>query len=102
MGLLEPVTDLVGEGAELAVGILVGGAAAQLVLQAGEILYPERAPDVGLVLHRLARLAFPLVHHHTSTAHGGGRRWAKGSPQYQTILDWVRGASAVKELPAVK
>jgi hypothetical protein len=37
-----------------------------------------------------------------TTAHGGGRRWAKGSPQYQTILDWVRGASAVKELPAVK
>ncbi len=27
-----------------------------------------------------------------TTAHGGGRRWAKGSPQYETILDWIKGA----------
>lgn len=25
-------------------------------------------------------------------AHGGGRRWAKGSPQYETILEWIKGA----------
>lgn len=25
-----------------------------------------------------------------STAHGGGRRWAKGSPEYETLLDWIR------------
>ena len=27
-----------------------------------------------------------------TTAHGGGRRWAKGSPQYETILEWLKGA----------
>lgn len=27
-----------------------------------------------------------------TTAHGGGRRWPKGSPQYETILEWIRGA----------
>lgn len=27
-----------------------------------------------------------------TTAHGGGRRWAKGSPQYDTILGWIEGA----------
>jgi len=27
-----------------------------------------------------------------NTAHGGGRRWEKGSPQYQTILQWIQGA----------
>ncbi|MBI3471773.1 MAG: HEAT repeat domain-containing protein [Candidatus Solibacter usitatus] len=25
-------------------------------------------------------------------SHGGGVRWDKGSPQYQTILDWIKGA----------
>jgi hypothetical protein len=25
-------------------------------------------------------------------AHGGGQRWAKDSPQYQTILKWIEGA----------
>jgi hypothetical protein len=29
-----------------------------------------------------------------TTAHGGGRRWAKGSPEYDTILDWIRGAAS--------
>ncbi|MGH9723372.1 MAG: HEAT repeat domain-containing protein, partial [Bryobacteraceae bacterium] len=24
--------------------------------------------------------------------HGGGVRWEKGSPEYQTILDWIKGA----------
>ena len=28
-----------------------------------------------------------------TTAHGGGRRWAKGSPEYETILDWIKGAA---------
>jgi hypothetical protein len=27
-----------------------------------------------------------------TTAHGGGRRWSKGSPEYETILDWIDGA----------
>jgi hypothetical protein len=27
-----------------------------------------------------------------ATAHGGGRRWAQGSPQYDTILQWIGGA----------
>jgi hypothetical protein len=27
-----------------------------------------------------------------TTAHGGGRRWAKASPEYDTILDWIKGA----------
>jgi hypothetical protein len=27
-----------------------------------------------------------------SVAHGGGVRWPKGSPEYVTILDWIRGA----------
>jgi len=27
-----------------------------------------------------------------TTAHGGGRRWSKGSPQYETILEWIKGA----------
>ena len=27
-----------------------------------------------------------------TTAHGGGRRWSKGSPEYETILDWINGA----------
>jgi hypothetical protein len=26
-----------------------------------------------------------------TTAHGGGRRWQKGSAQYDTILDWIKG-----------
>jgi hypothetical protein len=25
-------------------------------------------------------------------AHGGGVRWEKGSPEYQTILEWIKGA----------
>jgi hypothetical protein len=25
-------------------------------------------------------------------AHGGGVRWQKGSPEYQTILEWIKGA----------
>ena len=28
-----------------------------------------------------------------ATAHGGGQRWPKGSPEYETILKWVRGAT---------
>ena len=27
-----------------------------------------------------------------STAHGGGQRWPKDSPEYETILKWIRGA----------
>ena len=27
-----------------------------------------------------------------TTAHGGGRRWQKGSPEYETILEWIKGA----------
>jgi len=27
-----------------------------------------------------------------ATAHGGGQRWAKDSPEYQTILQWIQGA----------
>lgn len=27
-----------------------------------------------------------------TTAHGGGQRWAKDSPEYETILRWIRGA----------
>jgi len=30
-------------------------------------------------------------------AHGGGVRWEKGSPQYQTILEWIEGAKGVKQ-----
>jgi hypothetical protein len=25
-------------------------------------------------------------------SHGGGMRWQKNSPEYQTLLDWIRGA----------
>jgi HEAT repeats/Squalene-hopene cyclase C-terminal domain len=28
-----------------------------------------------------------------ATAHGGGQRWPKGSPEYETILKWIRGAT---------
>ena len=28
----------------------------------------------------------------TSTAHGGGQRWPKGSAEYETILKWIQGA----------
>ena len=31
-----------------------------------------------------------------STAHGGGRRWSKGSPEYETILDWINGAKLTR------
>jgi len=27
-----------------------------------------------------------------SVAHGGGVRWTKDSPEYTTILDWIKGA----------
>ena len=27
-----------------------------------------------------------------TTAHGGGKRWSRGSPEYDTILDWIKGA----------
>jgi hypothetical protein len=27
-----------------------------------------------------------------TTAHGGGQRWTKDSPEYETILKWIRGA----------
>jgi hypothetical protein len=27
-----------------------------------------------------------------ATAHGGGKRWEIGSPEYTTILNWIRGA----------
>ena len=27
-----------------------------------------------------------------TTAHGGGQRWPKGSPEYETILKWIQGA----------
>jgi hypothetical protein len=30
----------------------------------------------------------------TKLAHGGGQRWPKDSPQYQTILKWIEGAKA--------
>ena len=26
-----------------------------------------------------------------ATAHGGGQRWPKGSPEYETILKWIAG-----------
>jgi len=29
-----------------------------------------------------------------ATAHGGGRRWAKGSPQYEVILRWIQAATS--------
>jgi hypothetical protein len=29
-----------------------------------------------------------------ATAHGGGQRWPKGSPEYETILKWIGGAPA--------
>ena len=31
-----------------------------------------------------------------TTAHGGGRRWSKGSPEYETILDWINGAKLTR------
>ncbi|MCU1235014.1 MAG: domain containing protein, partial [Candidatus Solibacter sp.] len=30
----------------------------------------------------------------TSTAHGGGQRWQRSSPEYETILKWMQGAAA--------
>jgi hypothetical protein len=27
-----------------------------------------------------------------TVAHGGGVRWTKDSPEYTTILDWIKGA----------
>ena len=27
-----------------------------------------------------------------TVAHGGGVRWTKDSPEYITILDWIKGA----------
>jgi hypothetical protein len=26
-----------------------------------------------------------------ASAHGGGQRWSKGSPEYETILKWISG-----------
>jgi hypothetical protein len=37
-----------------------------------------------------------------TTAHGGGRRWAKGSPQYETILEWIKGAKLQPDSAALK
>ena len=31
-----------------------------------------------------------------STAHGGGQRWQKNSPEYETILKWIQGATVTK------
>ena len=28
----------------------------------------------------------------TKLSHGGAIRWEKGSPEYQTILAWIKGA----------
>jgi len=36
-----------------------------------------------------------------ATAHGGGRRWAKGSPEYQTLLRWIQAAKAPEATAAV-
>jgi hypothetical protein len=32
----------------------------------------------------------------TTTAHGGGQRWPKNSPEYETILKWIQGVAANK------
>jgi hypothetical protein len=31
-----------------------------------------------------------------ATSHGGGQRWPKSSPEYETILQWINGATAPK------
>lgn len=52
-----------------------------------------RNPENSLVLRKPTSTAESEgVAGATTTAHGGGRRWAKGSPQYETILEWIRGA----------
>ncbi len=35
-----------------------------------------------------------------ATAHGGGQRWTKGSPEYETILKWISGATLPARSPA--
>ena len=35
-----------------------------------------------------------------ATAHGGGQRWPKGSPEYETILKWISGATVPARSPA--
>jgi hypothetical protein len=37
-----------------------------------------------------------------TTAHGGGRRWPKGSVQYETILEWIKGAKLHPESAKVR
>jgi hypothetical protein len=32
-----------------------------------------------------------------TVAHGGGVRWAKDSPEYNTILEWIKGAKEQEE-----
>jgi hypothetical protein len=53
----------------------------------------RREPENSLLLRKPTSTAESEgVANARSTAHGGGMRWPKGSPEYETILKWVQGA----------
>ena len=53
----------------------------------------RREPENSLLLRKPTSTAESEgVANARATAHGGGQRWAKGSPEYETILKWVQGA----------
>ena len=54
----------------------------------------RRDPENSLLLRKPTSTAESEgVANARATAHGGGQRWAKGSPEYETILKWVQGAT---------
>jgi len=53
----------------------------------------RRDPENSLLLRKPTSTAESEgVANARATAHGGGQRWAKGSPEYDTILKWIQGA----------
>lgn len=53
----------------------------------------RKDPEASLILRKPTSTAESEgVAASKATAHGGGQRWAKDSPEYETILKWIRGA----------
>jgi hypothetical protein len=57
----------------------------------------SKDPENSLLLHKPVSTAESEgVAGAAATSHGGGQRWLKGSPEYETILKWINGAAAPK------
>jgi len=53
----------------------------------------RRDPENSLLLRKPTSTAETEgIANSRATAHGGGQRWPKGSPEYETILKWIQGA----------